>query len=140
MSLFKHYKTDETKENDGVELDLGIVNDDGTIPLFYVAYNGKGNKKWQKTLQAAIKPVKRQADLGTLSEEKSEAIMVGVFVDSVLKGWKNIQDEAGKNLPYSRENAVALFKKLPKLYDDLSKLAADMAMFKAEDLEAEAKN
>lgn len=139
MSLYKQFATNPELENKGIELNFG-VNDDETEIKFYVARAGKSNKKYQKALENAVKPYRRQMQLGTLSDEVSNKIMLEVFATTVLKGWENVQDEKGNVMQFNKENAVKLLTDLPELYDALTAAANDVANFREESLEEDAKN
>lgn len=139
MSLFKQFATNKEAEQDGIWVDFG-PNEDGTVPGFKIARAGKSNKKWTKAVERATKPHRRQMDLGTLDNVIAEKLMLGVFVDSILIDWRNVQDKDGKEIKLSKESATALFEALPELYDELSTNASKAAMFRDEALENEAKN
>lgn len=139
MSLFAQFKTDERKETEGVPVQYA-PNGDGTIPTFFLSRMGKTNKKYTKELNRATKPFARQLQTDTLPPEQAENIFMGVFVKTVLKGWVNVRDEDGNELAFTVENATALFKKLPDLYDDLTEQAKSAALFREADIEADAGN
>ena len=139
MSLFAQFKTDERKEVEGVPVQYA-PNGDGTIPTFFLSRMGKTNKKYTKELNRATKPFSRQLQTDTLPPEQAESIFMGVFVKTVLKGWANVRDEDGNELAFTVENATALFKKLPDLYDDLTEQAKSAALFREADIEADAGN
>ena len=54
--LFKQFKTNSTKEVEGVEIEFPEAqNDDGTVPTFVISRMGKSNKAQEKpTWQRAI--------------------------------------------------------------------------------------
>lgn len=139
MSLYKTYQTNNELENKGVELLYG-VNDDNTEIKFFVARAGKSNKAYQKALEVTFKPHRRSMQLGTLSEDTASKLMLEVFATTVLKGWENVQDENGKEMAFNKENAIKLLTDLPELYDDLSEKANNVANFRDESREEDAKN
>ncbi|UUV44528.1 tail assembly chaperone [Rhodobacter phage RcMotherGoose] len=139
MSLFDQFETNAEKEAEGVEVQYA-PNKDGTIPTFILSRMGKSNKKYAKALDKSSKPYARQLQLGTLAEETAEALFMGVFVKTVLKGWKNVRGRDGKDLPFSPENAIMVLKALPDLYDDLQDKARSAALFREETNEADAGN
>jgi hypothetical protein len=139
MSLFEQFATDETKENDGVVVEYG-TNADGTIISFTLSNAGKSNKAFVRLLGAKLKPYQRQLEMKTADNSIMERVMMEVFVGAVLKGWNNVQDETGSVIPYSKENAIQLFNKLPRLYDDLDAKSKDISLFRVETLDNEAKN
>jgi hypothetical protein len=139
--LFKQYKTNSAKEAEGVEIEFPEAqNDDGTIPTFIISRMGKSNKAYSKALEAATRPYRRQVELGTMKNEVAETLFMGVFCDTVLKGWKNVQGEDGAEIPYSKDAAISLLSELPDVYDLLQEEAKLSANFRDSVLETEAKN
>lgn len=137
MSLFEQYGTDAKKEAEGVEVTFP-PNKDGTLPTFVVAATSKNNQKYAKALEAATKPYRRNMD--AMQPEVAERIYRDVFVKTVLKGWSNVQDKDGNAIPYSREAALDLFEKLPRLYDELNSRAGSIDLFREAQREEEAGN
>lgn len=137
MSLYDQYGTDAKKEAEGVEVALA-PNDDGTIPTFVLAATSRSNQKYAKALDNATKPYRRNID--AMKPETAEALYRDVFVKTVLKGWKNVQDRNGVEIPYSAEAAVKLFTELPRLYDDLNSRAGSIDLFRESQKEEEAGN
>jgi hypothetical protein len=137
MSLYDQYATDASKEAEGVEVTFP-PNNDGTMPTFILAATSKNNQKYAKALETATKPYRRNMD--ALKNETAEALYRDVFVKTVLKGWTNIQDKAGNDIPYSREAALKLFEDLPRLYEDLNARAGSIDLFREAQQEDEAGN
>ena len=141
MSLYKQFATNTDKEIEGIEVQMTEAeNEDGSIPTFVVSRMGKSNKRYSKALEAATRPYRRQIELGTMSNDKAEEIFMGVFVDTVLKGWKNVRDENGAELPFNKQSATKLFKDLPEVYERLQEEAKLSANFRDVALEDEVKN
>lgn len=141
MSLYKQFATNTEKEIEGIEVQMTEAeNDDGSVPTFVVSRMGKSNKRYSKALEAATRPYRRQIELGTMNNDKAEEIFLGVFVDTVLKGWKNVRDENGAEMPFSKQTATKLFKDLPEVYERLQEEAKLSANFREASLEEEAKN
>ena len=141
MSLYKQFATNTEKEIEGIEVQMTEAeNDDGSIPTFVVSRMGKSNKRYSKVLEAATRPYRRQIELGTMNNDKAEEIFLGVFVDTVLKGWKNVRDENGAELPFNKQSATKLFKDLPEVYERLQEEAKLSANFRDVALEEEVKN
>ena len=141
MSLYKQFATNTEKEIEGIEVQMTEAeNNDGSIPTFVVSRMGKSNKRYSKALEAATRPYRRQIELGTMNNDKAEEIFLGVFVDTVLKGWKNVRDESGADMPFTKQTATKLFKDLPEVYERLQEEAKLSANFREASLEEEAKN
>uniref|UniRef100_A0AAU7YUE3 Virion structural protein n=1 Tax=Stenotrophomonas phage vB_SmaS_QH3 TaxID=3229738 RepID=A0AAU7YUE3_9CAUD len=139
--LHKQFKTNSAKESEGVEIEFPEAqNDDGTVPTFVISRMGKSNKAYSKALEAATRPYRRQVELGTMKNEVAETLFMGVFVDTILKGWKNVQDENGQPIAFSKDSAIALLGELPDVYERLQEEAKLSANFRDSVLESEAKN
>lgn len=139
--LHKQFKTNSVKEIEGVEIEFPEAqNDDGSIPTFIISRMGKGNKAYSKALEAATRPYRRQVELGTMKNEVAETLFMGVFCDTVLKGWKNVQNESGEAIAFSKDSAMALMAELPDVYERLQEEAKLSANFRDSALEAEAGN
>lgn len=139
MSLYSQYETDKDKEVNGVWIE-SAPNDDGTIPKFRIARMGNLNKRYSKVSEHKTKPYKRQIELEIWPEEKAEEVFKEVFAETVLLEWENVQDRNGKILAYNKENVIQVMTDLPELYGELRTKARAAAMFKIEELEADAKN
>lgn len=139
--LHKQFKTNSTKEVEGVRIEFPEAqNDNGTIPTFIISRMGKANPVYSKALEAVTRPYRRQVELGTMKNEVAENLFKKVFVDTVLKGWENVQDESGEALEFTEENALNLIKELPDVYERLQVEAGLASNFRDETLSNEAKN
>lgn len=139
MSLYRQYKSDETLEKGGVLVQYGFTDDNRPI-AFRIARAGGANASYAKRVEAKVKPYRRQIQTETIDPKVAEKLMMEVFVETVLLGWENVQDEAGKDLPFSKDNAIKLFTDLPDLYKDLQEQAGKASLYRAEILEVEAGN
>lgn len=102
LDIFAQFATDETKEEDGVWVEL---SDDAAI---LVARSG--NKKYSKMIAREYEKNKKILDgKNDVADAKSEEIMIEVLAKTILLGWRNIQFK-GEELPYSLENAKMLLK------------------------------
>jgi len=137
--LHKHYTMDHGREQEGVRIEFP-ANGDGSIPTFIIARMGPMNQRYTKTLERVTYPYKRQLELRTLPNEKAEALMRQVFVNSILLGWENVQNEGGTAIVFSAENALTLFQQLPDVYYELQEKAQDAALFRVEENQGAAKN
>lgn len=125
-NLDKLFKTDRNLELEGVEFAI----DDKTS--FRVRHFAGNNPRVKAAMAAYYKPYARQIELGTLEQEKSDEITVKLFVDTCLVSWKGVEID-GQAVECTKENAVALFKSLPMLFDSLWKHCNDFQNYR-EDL------
>lgn len=139
MSLYKMFKTDTVKENDGVPIRYS-PDENGDVPTFYIARQGKTNKAYASALEKLFKPYQREITLGALGNKKAEQIVQTAFIRGVLKGWENVKGPSGEMLEFNEDNARKLFLDLPDLYEDLTTQANNLANFAVEDLETAAGN
>ena len=133
-NTYGQYKTDSTRERDGVVLDLGDVG------KFKLARAGGANTQFQKRLMALSKPHRRAIQTGTIDPKTADRLLVETYVDTVLLGWEGVTGEDGNPLPYSKENAVKLFTDLPDLFKDVRETAEDMSLFRQDITESDAGN
>lgn len=139
--LHKQYKTNSEKENNGVEIEFPEAeNDDKTIPVFIVSRMGKANKAYTKALESATRPYRRQIELNTMKNKVAEDIFLKVFCNHVLLGWKNVQNESGEVIPFSKDAAISLMQELPDVYERLQQEASLSSNFRDSVLEEEAGN
>ena len=139
MNIYSQFGTDRTKEKEGVWIDYGL-NDHGNPQRFKVSRIGKSNPEFRKCLEKVIRPHRRAIEANLLPLEQQESLYAKVFVKVVLLGWENILDREGKEIPFSEDNATALLKDLPDLYDDLQAQAAEIGNFQEEEEQTEIKN
>lgn len=139
--LFRNYKTNSDKEVTGIEVAFpDATNDDGTVPVFIIARMGGSNTTYQKALEAATRPYRRQIELNALKNEVANNLLLGVFATTILLGWRNVQNAEGGDLIYGRKEAIELMQALPDLYARLRDEATIAANYRDESLEAQAKN
>jgi hypothetical protein len=137
MGLRKNNKTDVTLENEGVEIPVDM-NDHNKQPIVIrIARMSKSNKRYAKALELATRPHQSAIENETLDNELGDTILREVFVDTILLSWKNLpkseltgDDKDTAELPFSRENALALFEELPGVYDDWVARAKKVSNFR----------
>lgn len=146
MSLFSTFRTDADIEKNGVILQYGFVKKpdgkpDTKRPIgIRVARAGGANTAYLRRAEAVLKPYRRQIQTDTMDRGLIDEITRQLFAETIVKGWENVQDENGEDLPFSVENCVALFTKLPELFADIQEQSQRSALFRAEIMEADAGN
>lgn len=162
MSMYKQFQTDSNLEKSGIDLDYGDF-------IITVARAGGSNRKFEKTLEAKTKSVKRAIQTETLDPERGKAILRDVYAEAVVLKWavRVLADDKGKPLTplqlatetdgntvfvegiegpngdvmeASPANIAATFKALPDLFADVQEQAQKVALFRQAVQEAEAKN
>jgi hypothetical protein len=139
MSLYKSFKADSTLEKTGVALLYG-TNSKGASIEITIARAGGANKQYSKTLEHKTKPYRRMIQAGTMDQKVGEQIMREVYAETVILGWKNVEDEDGNELEFTKENVVKVLNDLPDLFRDIQEQANSLAVFRQESLDEEAKN
>lgn len=140
--LRKAFETDNTLETKGVVLDYG----DGVEII--VARAGGSNKRFTKCLARLTKPHRVSIRNETMSEDVSAKMLHTAYAETVILGWKGVtQDilskdeaDADKQLPFTKENIIAVFKALPDLFADVATMSQNISLYRAEQLEQDAKN
>ena len=140
MSIFDQFGTDHTKEEEGVWIDFG-PNSDGTNPSFKIARMSSSNKKFALAVEKATKPFTfANGKLKTIPKDKSDELFLNVFCEVVLLDWKHVQTKHGEEIPYTKENAKDLMKKLPELYSTLQNHSGEMSLYLEEEKDENSKN
>lgn len=131
LDIFAAFATDETKELEGVWVEL---SDDAKILVARA-----GNKKYNKSLAQQYEKNKRLLDLkNDAAETLSNTIMIDVMARSLLLGWQGIKFK-GEDLPYSVDNAKLLLS-VKDFRDLVSKHASDAEAYRLAQQEEAAKN
>lgn len=139
MSLYNQFGTDKKVEKEGVILQYG--NTAGGKPIqIKICRAGGANVAYNKAMEAKTKPYRRQLQNGTLDIEVMTSILREVYADTVVIGWSNVEGADGKPMAFTRENVIKLFTDLPELFADVQEQATNLALFRAEINEQDAKN
>ena len=134
MNLYKTYKTTDSMEKDGIDLQYGP---DCKIRI---ARAGGSNQRFGKLLGDKLKPYRRQIDNGTMDDAIAAKIMAEVYADCVILGWQGVEDFEGIAIPFCKENVVKLLTDLPELFRDIQEQAGKVSNFRAAEREEDAKN
>ena len=122
------YEDDEGQEAFAIE----ICRAGSTNPAYLKALD----RRSRALANAAGKARRRKEP--TIAE--SNAVLVQVFADVVVKSWRGVTDRQGNAMPFNRENVVKLFTDLPDLFQDVLDKAQGIDIFQARGDEADAKN
>lgn len=140
--MYKTFKTDETLETSGIEIDYG----DFVVTL---ARAGGANRRYGKALEAKTKPYRRAIQTETMNSKVADTILREVFASTIVLNWQTrvdgelktgIEGPDGDLLPFNVANVTATLKNLPDLYSDLQAQANKSALFRASLLEGDAGN
>lgn len=139
MNLYAAFKTNKEYEQKGIEIEYGKNSKNEDI-VFKIARAGGSNNAFNKGMERATKPYRRQIQNGTLDNTVADSIYMDVFIDTILLGWEGVEDELGKPLAYNKENAKKVFTDLPDLFADLREQSSNMSLFRNAELEADLGN
>lgn len=132
MDLFKTFKTDESKEQDGVWVQL----DDGKSRL-KIARNL--NARYRAAQQLKMQRYKMAAKVKTIPDDVWNDMFNELIAETILVDWEGITKD-GKPYPYSKENALEAIAELKDFREMVMGFAVDMDNFKQELDEGTEKN
>jgi len=136
MSLDKAYRVDQNKVDNGIPVEFPeAMNDDGTIPTFYLAYAGGPNEEYK----AALAKRSRGFRSGTIPEKVATTILAHVYAEAVIKGWDNVYINEQK-LEYNTNNCIQLLKDLPEFFSTIRERATEITGYLLTELNSVAKN
>lgn len=139
MSLYTQFETDREIEKTGIVLDYGFNSKKQPIQI-RIARAGGANERYSKLLELRTKPYRRQIQNETLENAVAEKITKEVYAQTVVLGWTGVEDRDGNEMPFTQENCVKIFTDLPDLWSDVQSQSTRASLFRAEILEADAKN
>lgn len=118
------FKTSKEHESQGVWLDFTAE-----VGFHVKRFGGENSPKVKQALAKYYKPYARMIENDTMPEAEQRKILIKVFVESSMLGWKGVEID-GKEAPFTHESAIKLFAELPELYETVHKYASDYANFK----------
>ena len=146
MSMYKDFKTDTGKEQDGIWIKYDTFQ-------VRIARSGGSNKKYAKLLEVKARPFRRAIETETMSAERGNELVRDVFAEACVLDWetlqttdkgdvwvKGIEAQDGTILPFSVANVLDTFKALPELYKDLQEMSNKVSLWRAADVEAASGN
>lgn len=128
MNIFKAYRRNDDLIVKGAPKVIGVA-DNGEDIVIRVARAHESNEVFQNEVQDIIEKNRRKLDALSRTDKKASDklrsdYVLQAFVYTCIKGWDNLADEAGADLPYTEESLQKLAA-LPELIEDLFKFASD---------------
>lgn len=111
-NLDKLFKTDSKMEEDGIDF---VIDSDTS---FRVRHFSTENTRVKAAIANHYKPYARQIEMETLDDNKNREIKIKLFYDVCLVSWKGVKIDE-KEVECTKENALTLFNRLPKLLNTL---------------------
>ncbi|MDH3579978.1 MAG: hypothetical protein OEM91_05050 [Hyphomicrobiales bacterium] len=126
---FEEWTTDPNLEvGDGIDIDYG----DGKFITIRRA--GGRNLAYNKALMK-LAPKRRK----NLSPEQDRNLMIQVYVDSVIIGWRGFTSD-GKPIPFNKANVTRFLLAFPDVFEEIATKATSLDNFLLEEAEETAKN
>ena len=125
------YKTDQTKEEEGVWIDFG-----NGIKLRIARL---GNPKYNAYLRRIGKPHQMSIRNGSASQATVEDLTIRAIAKHVLLGWEGV-DEDNELVPYTEEKALEYLRTMRDFYQQVLELSSDANQFREEELKEEEGN
>lgn len=125
----KSYGTNLEAETEGQWFDLALI--DGVK----VKVARIGNPNYKKTLKRLYKPYTKQLRRGKeISQNIEDRIQTDLLTKTLLKDWKGMPGEKGKEVPYSENTAAELLSdpELKELRDEILGFAEEFEAFQME--------
>ena len=148
-SIFDDYETSLELERDGAWVttskgyEFKIARIGGMNPQYsnYLIEQGKVIQSQIEALQDKAEEELNEKNIGLLNDlsAKMDEVMFEALARFIVKGWRNLYDREGKEIPYTVDNAIKLMQ-MSELYRELYPLAQRYSTFLVSNLEATAKN
>lgn len=140
--LRRMFETDKKVEREGV-----IVEYAPGVEI-KIARAGGANKKFAKIMQRLARPFRRAIQTDSIGEEALTAMFVTAYASTIILSWKGItkdlitHDDADSDieLEFTLENIEAVLHAQPNLFADIQKTSDNIAIFRAEILDADSGN
>ena len=137
MSIYKLFGTDTDLERNGFALEYGEAT-------FIIARAGGANKKFQSCVERRMRPYRSAIQSGTMDPNTAEKLLAECYADGIILAWEGVtyppgDENAGKDMPFSKENVVRVLMLLPDLFQDIQEQSQKVANFIREEADEDAK-
>lgn len=133
-SILELFETSADLEKTGVWLDFKNY---GKIKI---ARAGGENFRYLKAFESALRPHRRLIEMGAFPEDEGRDLMIDVYSSTIVLDWQGIRGRDKVLIPFSKENCVAMLKKIPALFAFVQEKANNFSNFRDGDIEDEIKN
>jgi len=123
------FATDLDLEENGVWVDIG---DGARLKLARI-----GNPAYTKLQRELAKPLRQQLRRNSVPQDKLLDIQLQLLSRTVLLDWEGLEDDKGKKIKYSTENAFQLMRDLKdfrRLVEETADEQATFARIEAEEV------
>lgn len=127
------FAKDTSKENDGVWMTYGRFE-------YLIARAHRDNTRFAKLMEEKMRPYQWAIDRGNTAALKGVAadMLKEVYAETVLKGIRRAGSK--EVMDYQPEDGVALFTRLPDLWDEVFKFAQAGENYSPDKIEADSGN
>lgn len=125
---FSEYQTDQTLEEEGVW--VGLRKGDAEVLVARA-----GNSQHEALVRRLRKKHGRGFRNDELPREVEEQIALDALSRTILLGWRGIEDDDGKEIPYTPEKARELLKLSRDFRLEVTQIATEMEVFRKEEQE-----
>lgn len=140
--LRKMFETDHSVEREGV-----IIQYAEGVEI-KIARAGGANRRFGKVMSRLARPHRRAIQTETIDEGILREMFIKAYAQAVILDWTGITKDlvthddadAATDLEFNQENVEAVLREQPDLFASLMKDADNLAIFRAEVLEEDAKN
>ena len=137
MKLGQAFAARADLEQEGVWIPVyGPKGDKAEILL---ARAGGRNSAYDAAMLRAGRPHRRLLEAGMAPPQLMDEILAEVYAETVVKGWRGLEDEDGNPIPYSRAKAAELLRAHPDFCDFVRDAAMSAQTFTRIDSEVVAK-
>lgn len=122
-------QADETVEADGVDINFGKGR------VITIRRSSAKNREYKAAMSRVFKPHQKIGGMLTIDDESAEKLLVQVYSETVVVGWKGFIDDKGAQIPFSRSNCIELLTDAPEVFEHIKNESARFSNFAKEDIE-----
>ena len=139
MTKFKQFKALEITSEVTAEYTIyDIENQDGSSPILILSPAGEVNKEYFNALLRRSRrnmPQIQAQKFNTELIESNRANDRELYARYIVRGWKKVQDEKGRDVIFNEENCLGFLKALPHwIFDDARNFATKVRNFTEVDI------
>jgi hypothetical protein len=111
--MFKNisdWQTDKELEASGVPVDLGKGR------AIFVKRAGGSNREYKVAVGETLREVMGSRDPADVPDEEIDPVLVKLYADHIVVGWRGFIDENDQEIPYTREAFIELMSIAPDMW------------------------
>ncbi len=119
------FKTDAEKETGGVWYHVGAGLE--------ILVARTRNTKFRERIRELMRPHLRSIRKGRVELDVVEDMNRQAVAETVLLDWRNLENDDGTKIPYSKEKALEVLKKHPEFEEIVTECAGDIENYREAD-------